>query len=477
MHWQDYWGALGARQRMGLLVGTIALVAALAVALLWLFRDPWIPLADQLDADRLAEVAQQLDRSSILYRVGVDGRSIEVAESSVGKARVATAANVTGIPSDIGLEMFKESDFSTTDFAQRINYQRALQGEIARTVHGISGVKAVRVHVILPEAGLFKREGARSSAAVTVTMRPGRVLAPAQVRGIQRLVVASVPQIRASDVVVLDDAGASLTRPGDSDAESATSALDVKRQVDQYLEAKLQRLLQDLVPNGVVSLSVDADIDPRQLRVTTEEPLSASAPQPGEHPTGVLSRERQSQRGQQASGAPSSPPTDAPRPESADWENEYKVGRRVEQALAAPGSIRRLSVAVVLQGAPRGVDASQIERLVGHAVGVAKSRGDSVDVLMMAADETTVVEKRTAPPVATVMDAAAASAPRLQSVAVVNTLGVLVVAVLLALGGALAWRQHAPRTPRGRAQRHRDLNEVTARVRQWLAEGSGHVHD
>jgi flagellar M-ring protein FliF len=474
MGWSDYWGALSARRRTGLLVGVAIIVAATAALAVWLLRDPYVPLASGLAPEGMNEVARDLERAKIPFRIGAKGDEILVARSDVGKARATAADTQAGWPPSVGLELFKEPDFSSTDFAQRINYQRALQGELTRTIQTIAGVRAARVHVILADPGVFKRDSAKARAAVSVTLKPGRQLTATQVRGMQRLVAASVPEIALEDVVVLDESGASLTRASGEQGEVASAQLDLKREADQYLAGKLTRLLQDLVPQGSASVSVDAKLDDRQLRVTTEEPIAARGSSDAQHATGVLVKERQSQRGRVSD---SSMPVDTIDGDSTDIEYEYTVGRRVEQALSAPGSIRRLSVAVALQGAPPDLSSAAVEQLVANAVGIDRARGDSVAVLLMPALHAitaTAAERPIAPPIAA---GAVERAPLLEWIHTVPQTWrweLIFGIAVLAFAVAAWWRtRSSPRSEEDRISEgaEPDAEAIATRVRQWLHEG------
>ncbi len=451
MIWSDYWNALSARQRLGLGAGTLLIAAATAGLAFWLLRDPYVTLAAGLNGAQTGELAHQLDGARLAYRVGEAGDAVLVARSDLGKARAAVAGSPLDAPASVGLELFKETDFSSTDFAQRINYQRALQGELTRTIETIAGVQRARVHVILADTGVFKRDATKASAAVSVTLQPGKVLAQSQVRGIQRLVAASVPDIRNDDVVVLDDTGTSLSRRAPRPEGDASSAqLELKREADQYLESKLARLLQELVPEGDASLSVDTTLDEKQLRVTTDEPISHASNDTG-RAAGVLVRERQSQRGHalgvvQVEG-------DAGE-DNTDVEYEYKVGNRVEQILSAPGSIKRISVAVALKGAPAGLTGAAVEDLVVHAVGVDRARGDSVAVLLLPA-----ASAPPAPPAAMPAAAAKPSTERDPPQRIWIAGACLLAASLLVLW----WRR-----PRSKPE---DVDAAVERVRRWLDEG------
>jgi len=481
MMWSDYWGALRSRQRIGLIFGAMLIVIAMFGVSVWLLHDPYVPLATSLSHDQLLEVTQSLDRAKLQYRIGDDGDAVTVSQSQLGKARAATASGQFGVPPSVGLELFKETDFSSTDFAQKINYQRALQGELTRTIQTISGVRSARVHVILADGGVFKRNAAKASAAISLALQPGKLLTPLQVRGIQRLVTASVPEIKIDDVVVLDESGTSLTRAiGEADGELSSAQLDLKRQADQYLESKLARLLQELVPHGTVSLSVDTVLDERQLRVTTEEPLGAHSTKDVEHVTGVVVKERQSRRGH----LPNLIPTggDAVDADDMDHEYDYTVGRRVEQVLSAPGSIKRISVAVALQEAPADFSSAAIEQLVASAVGIDRSRGDSVAVLLM--PNAGAIANARSSQATLEMPAKIGDDNRqkridpedfLQQHGLALTVAVLLAAILL----SVYWRFRLRAKTAAEnefADNKVDIDVMTAKVREWLKEGASNGH-
>jgi flagellar M-ring protein FliF len=471
MPWSDYWNALNSRQRAGLLTSVVVVAIGTVALASWLLHDPVVPLVSDIDGERLEELEQQLDRAKVAYHVADDGTAVLVARSLLGKARAAIDGHV-GAPPAVGLELFKETDFSSTDFAQRINYQRALQGELTRTIETLAGVRAARVHVILPEAGLLKRDSTRASAAVSVAMRAQQVLSAAQVRGIQRLIVASVPQIGLQDVVVLDETGRSLTRAAgteDVPGELSSVQLDLKREADQYLEGKLTRLLQDVAPQAVISTSVDAVLDERQVRVTTDEPIGHHKQKEGDAETGVLLKERQSERGRSASQNDAD--TDG---EANEHEYEYQVGHRMEQALSSPGSIRHLSVAVFLQGAPAGLSQQGVEQLVANAIGVDASRGDSVAVLLLPA---AALAPNAAPrPAVTGIEPPSHDA---NSTARLRALDhgwlIAAIAALVLLLALRLTRRRQSAAPPMLAGPQLDVDAVTLKVRQWLVEGNTHA--
>lgn len=455
----DFWATLGRLQRVGFIVGLLLIAALTVGAAAWSWRDPWVTIASSLPADRVVALQRELAREKLEFRVAEDGAAVEVRQSAAGRARAAAATGGVGLPPNVGLEIFKETDFSTTDFAQRINYQRALQGELTRTLQTMAGVRQARVHVVLPEGSVLKRSTARASAAVTLALVPGKTLSHGQVRGVQRLVAASVPEIKADDVVVLDESGASLARDASAgEGELSTSQLDLKRQVDGYLEAKLTRLLEEIAPGVQVTLSVDTVLDYKQLRVTVEEPIAVPAGKDAERPTGVVLKERQVQRVAGGNGASANPASI----DSTDLEFEYKVGHRVEQSILAPGTIKRVSVAVALHGAPSELVAASVEALVAHAVGIDRTRGDAVMVMMLGR----VVPSMAAMPAAP--EKVTSSAPP------ATLAGLSYVAVIAVLGLAGALVVAGLRRERAERAKSDKLVEIANQIRKWLAEEPSH---
>ncbi len=462
-----FWGSLSGAQRIGLGVGAAAIVALSLGIGVWAMRDVYVPLASNLGTDRLLSLGQQLDAQKVPSRVSEDGTAVEVPQAFLAKARLAAASADVRAGGNVGLEIFSDADFSMTDFAQKVNYQRALQGELARTILSLDGVRSARVHIVLAESGILRRSGTKASAAVFISTADGRALTGVQVRGIQRLVASSVPEISTEAVTVLNDSGASLTK-----GNAATDLIDhdhlvLKREVDEYLRLKLHRLLQDLAPNAQVTTSVDASLDMKQLRTVTDQPIAAPQADGNERAAGVMVRERQRQRtGGPAQGGSSAEPGD-----DSSFEYDYKVGNRSEQSVSMPGAIRRLSVSVAMRNGPPDLSSSALEQLVANAVGLDRGRGDTASVVVLAAAakgserlEETWVPSSAAPTAANERASArseplgptADSVPSSQLLAIGGSAALVLAGIVLMV---LAQRRKA---------RARQVEETTARVRRWL---------
>ncbi len=459
----SFWGELTSPQRAGLLAGAVLIVALSLGIGVWAMRDTYVSLATQLSPDRILALGQQLDAQKIPSRVSPTGDTIEVPQTLLSKARAAAAVSDAGAGGNVGLEIFADADFSMTEFAQKVNYQRALQGELARTIQGLSGVRSARVHIVLAETGVLRRSGTKASAAVFLSTTDGLPPSTAQVRGIQRLVAAAVPEITASAVTILGETGSSLSKAAPSGEAMDQDQMTLKRDVDEYLRQKLARLLQDIAPQSHVTVTVDASLDMKQSRTVTEQPIAAPQRDPETPPAGVLTKERQHQRSApEGRGEASS--TDGG---DSTSEYEYRVGNRSEQSVSMPGAIARLSVAVAVRGAPPGVTAATLEHLVANAIGLDKARGDTASVLLLPLGEPDIGVPLADKAMATSMPEPSRPSEMPQSThfewggKVAYAATVLVALLILSLA--------IFRLQRRRASARR-VQEVTAQVHRWLDE-------
>lgn len=378
---KDFWLSLERRARIGLIASVLLILTATALIGWWALRLDYQLLFSDLRPQDAQAMVSELERQKIPYRIGDDGNSILVDRALVHSTRLKLMGRDVPLHGAVGLELFNNADFGMTEFAQKINYQRALQGEITRTIQSMDEVRDVRVLLAMPEQGLFKQATARPKASVRLTLRPGRVLRPEQVTGIQRLVAASVPGLTVQDVTIVDQQGVALTRPsGDTDGEFQTARLDLKRDTEAYLTRKASDVLDRLLGPGKALASVDVSLNMDMMKVTTEDVVPAAG-RPGAQATGVIVKERETTRD---TGAPlDTRVSDAGpvgRGASAQREVDYAVGRRVEQVVSQPGSIRQIQVVAALRTPMDASDLDQLKKLVAAAVGASPERGDVVIV-------------------------------------------------------------------------------------------------
>ena len=480
---QTLWADMSAARKAGLVIGSAVVVGLTAALAYEVLKTDYVPVITQASPEKLATAVREIEKLKIPYRVGRDGGTIEVPADQLGRVKVGVAGAASG-GSSVGFEIFNNSDFSTTEFTQKVNYQRALQGELARTIASMDGIANARVHLVLADSGYSRRQQYRPTAAVTVAMQPGQQLVSSQIRGIQRLVAASVPDIKLTDIAVLDQAGEPLTKFSSGDgSEGQRWQLDLKREVDGYLEAKLKELLVHSDPMGEFSVSVDAALNLDDVKITQEDVLAPDDGRGGRS-TGVLVKERQSQRQEGAIGTaePASSPGAAG---SLTRESEYRVGRRVEQVATSPGGIERISVAVVARTATV-MDESRIRDLARHALGIKDDRGDAVAVVLLPASTETIVssEARATAPWPRSSDATAGGANAMPGGQ--GPLGRWVSAVLglMALALIALWvmgrRRHRESDAiesgtEAREPTSEEVDRIVQRVQSWLSEGKAHA--
>lgn len=468
----DTWQRFDQRSRIGLAFGVV-LIAAVTIwlAVLLLRTDYQVLFADLAPQDA-ATMTAELDKLKIPYRLSGDGNTILVPAAEVHRTRLKLVAKDVPLRGAVGLELFNSSEVGMTEFTQKVNYQRALQGELTRTILALEEVQTVRVHLVMAEQALFKKSVKQAKAAITIGMKPGRTLDPTQVAGIQRLVAASVPDIKVNDVTITDQQGVALTRnaPAGEEAVPGSAALEDKRAIETYLNQKIVAVLDRTFGAGQAIASTDVTLTHNHTKITTEKVLGKE----GEGDTqGVMVREKMSSRdvGGAAATEAEGKPVSAEKAGVTTHEADYQVGRRVEQVVAGAGAIGRVNVAVVVRGI---FDQQQLDRLtdvVALAAGINKARGDAVSVYSMAqvanvpstlVPLTTPAPLAVAPAEAVPAASAAATEGALRGQMLIAALG----GILLLAVAALGWRLRTPPAPAQLSfeQRRQLLNQVN----NWL---------
>jgi flagellar M-ring protein FliF len=372
----DWWNSLDLRRRITAGVAAACLLAGLLFAAWWAARPDMAALFSDLSPEDAAVIAGELDKQKVPYAVSAGGGTLLVERSQVHTTRLKLMARELPLHGAIGFELFNQSDLGMTEFMQKVNWQRALQGELTRTIAAFPQVRRVRVHLAMPEHGLFRQSTQAAKAVVNLALRERAALDPQQVQGIQRLVAAAVPGLSPAEVTVVDERGVALTRSASQDGAGSWQ-LDLKRDVESYLARKAAAVLEGAVGPGLAMASVDAALNLDQVRRTTEDIVGVPDAS-GAAVAGVLVRERESTRdapadAKNADGRP-------PRGASSQRDAEYQAGRRVEQVVSQPGSIRRLHVVAIVKTPLEPAQRAQLATLLGAAVGVAPDRGDTVVV-------------------------------------------------------------------------------------------------
>src|SRR5690606_3389042 len=302
----------------------------------------------------------------------------------VARARVTLAQQGLPDAGRPGLELFDQPSWGMTDFAQRINYRSALEGELERTIGKMRGVEGAQVHLAIQETRSFRTNYRPSEASVVLKLRSGASASPEMVQGIGHLVASSIDGIESGNVAVLDDAGRLLSAPAEAGSLTALTSRQIamQREVEQYLESKAEQLLTQFMGAGNARVQVAADLDFNRVERTTERL----------DPDGqVMAAEQRSEIVPGAEGGAA----------STTSTTEYQNSRVLETFSGAPGDLSRLSVAVLVndrlvpapegEGEPTVVartpeELQRIETLVRSAVGLNEQRGDLISVVSVPFD-------------------------------------------------------------------------------------------
>lgn len=356
-------------------LGTIAAVWGFAR---WGMTPEMVPVSAGLPIERIGEATQRLEESGIAYALDKGGTQISVAAADAAQARVLLAAEgLAGSADRPGFELFDQPAWGMTDFTQRVNYRRALEGELERTIGRMRTVEAAQVHLALQESSFLQGEEGSSEASVVLRLRSGSRAEDSVVEGIQFLVANAVEGMSPDHVSVLDDRGRLLSNPeGDSGVGLTSRQLQVRSQIERHLESKAEVLVTRMVGPGNASVRVSAELDFDQIDRTVE---SINADQQ------VVVQEDKSEiiPGSEEQGAG-----------SVSTNTTFETPRSVETVSRDGARLTRLTVAVVL--ADKRVEADDgtvtfeartpaeiqaVRDVVANAVGISAARGDAISVV------------------------------------------------------------------------------------------------
>jgi flagellar M-ring protein FliF len=385
-------GFLSPRQKRLLFIG-LPLILSVAYAAHRIYdRINYAPLFSNLSAQDGAAVVKELDAAKIPYVIAGGGTAIEVPSGLVHSTRLKLAGKGVPAGGGIGFEIFEKTPFGVSEFTQQVNYLRALQGELSRTINSLSAVQSSRIHLALPSRSNFLGQEEKPSASVVVDLRPGYHLSPDQVQGIVHLVASSVPKLSADKVTVIDSSGRPLKEIVPVAANSEAEKLNqLKLKHEQELERRIETMLDPVLGAGKVVVRASVQINPQETQMTKEQ----FDPQ-----NRVVRSQRQAvdDTGLKGGGVPgvqsNIPGGDGGRTASETGSKRssemvtYEVGRTTSRILEPRGQVQKLSVAVLVDGTyqqnsyiPRTKDEIEvIKGMVKRAVGFDADRGDEIEV-------------------------------------------------------------------------------------------------
>ncbi|WP_024560472.1 flagellar basal-body MS-ring/collar protein FliF [Franconibacter pulveris 601] len=432
----EWLNRLRANPKIPLMVAAAAAVAIIVAMVLWAKSPDYRVLYSNLSDQDGGAIVTQLTQMNVPYRFSDNGSAIMVPAENVHELRLRLAQQ--GLPKGgaVGFELLDQEKFGISQFSEQVNYQRALEGELARTIETLGPVKSARVHLAMPKPSLFVREQKAPSASVTLNLEPGRALDEGQISAVVHMVSSAVAGLPPGNVTLVDQGGHLLTQSNTAGRDLNDAQLKFANDVESRIQRRIEAILGPIVGNGNVHAQVTAQLDfankeqteeqyhpngdPSQAAVRSRQ-LNTSEQVGGAYPGGVpgaLSNQPapannapidapQQQNNAQANGQnnqqrtqTTSAANSGPRSTQHDETTNYEVDRTIRHTKMNVGDIQRLSVAVVVNyrqladGKPLPLTADQlkqIEDLTREAMGFSEKRGDTLNVVnspFTATDET-----------------------------------------------------------------------------------------
>ena len=395
------------------LAGTFVLVVSIVAGSAWWLNAPtYVLLFSDMDAESAQQVVTRLKSANIPYQLESGGRGIRVPQDKVDELRLELSAESLPASGRVGFELFDRTQFGATQFLEQVNYRRALEGEIARTIGTISEVSNARVHIAMGKDSLFG-EARPAKASVVLKLRGSRPPSAATINGIGNLVASSVEGLRPEAVVILDSFGRPLARPQDDEHDPmGTAQLERQQRLEREMSARVVALLEPVVGPDRVRVNVAIKLDPKSLEQTEESwdpntvvrSRQATADQANGTGIATVAGTRGNAPVTPDSPAPPQQAIAGPNSSRSSETTNFEVSRTTRHVIQPPGDVARLSVAVILdddQVAKQGQDGStqlvrkprtpeelqKIQALVAAAVGLETERGDHLTVENVSFDE------------------------------------------------------------------------------------------
>ncbi|MDI9279054.1 flagellar basal-body MS-ring/collar protein FliF [Pantoea sp. EABMAA-21] len=403
--------SLRSSPKIALAIAAAATLSVVIALVMWANQQSYSILLSNISDEDGGAIVAQLTQLNVPYRIDASSGAIRVPEGQVHEVRMKLAQQ--GLPKGgaVGFELLDQEKFGISQFSEQVNFQRALEGELSRTIENLGPIQSARVHLAVPKPSLFVREQKAPTASVSVNLINGRTLDEGQIVAITHLISSAVTGLAAENVTLVDQRGNLLTQSGMRGLQ--TSQLKYTNDIEFDYQQRIQRMLAPLVGENNVRAQVTAQIDFTQLEQTQEQY------QPNSDPQKMAIRSRQASQAEQGNnsgtgGVPGAlshqPPTpatapitqplgdsDSKRPAGQPFNNRndettnFELDRTLIHSKSSIGRIERLSVAVVINHLPQGEEGSvsamsdeqlaRLNTLVQEAIGYQATRGDSINIM------------------------------------------------------------------------------------------------
>lgn len=387
------WKTFSTSLKTGIIVLASGIIISLIVFLVFAGNPKYEPLFLNMPSEDMAKVVDKLKQDKVDYRIS--GSSILVPEDSVEELRLSVASSGSLPSNGKGFELFDESKFGMTDTETRIQYQRALEGELQRTIKGLDAVENVVVHLVMPESSVFIRDIEQARASITLKLKNNKKLLPEQVKAIVALVSGSVKNLPEQNVVVVDSnynyLSENLFNTDMTSTSSISNQQDTVKQFEFKIQENLQKMLEAVFGPDKVKVTVNAnlDFDSKQVSSIKYDPEGIIKSQNKiketitNGNTGITGSPIDNQTSNTIPAAGST--SVSTREEET---SNYNVGQVEEKVIRAPGQVRKMSTSVVIDGTLSDVSKASVVNIVTAVTGFDQNRGDLITVEGMPFDNT-----------------------------------------------------------------------------------------
>lgn len=406
IQFREFFKNLGPTKRLSVIAVMLIAVGAGAIMVLMASGRDYAPLFTNIPSDQMSTIISKLNEKNVPFQLRDEGKTITIPKELLHSTQMALMSEIGGPRmGSIGLEIFDKQEFGVNSYVQKINYQRALQGELMRAINTLTAVKQSKVILALPNKKTFLEEGGQPSASVVVELHQGKELSQEQIRGIRFLVANAVEGMDSDRVTVLDERGKMLSRQGAGSTAGSDDLLDLKNKVERDLEGRIETILARAVGQAKVVAKVDAtlnhrvisaveeSVDPDRTAIRSIQSEEESLDGARSNPSGVPGS-RANLPGAEDNAGTVGFKQDVKREMKTQNNEVSKTTRNVQERA---GNLERLSVAVVVDGTTQTVtkadgttetkyvprsaeDLKKFEDLVKNAIGFKAERGDTVRI-------------------------------------------------------------------------------------------------
>jgi flagellar M-ring protein FliF len=400
----------------------VAIIGGSVIGLSFIQKETYHTLFAGLSTEDASMIVAKLKEQKIPYKLGLGGNTISVPKEKVYDVRLMLASQ-NSLPggSGIGFELFDKTNYGMTEFMQNINYKRAIQGELSRTINQMPEVKASRIHLAIPEKTLFTDKEKEVTASVFLKLKPGKALSKDQVSGIVQLIAGSIENLKPENVSIIDSSGKILYKSGEANSPIVLSGqqFELQKGVEKRVEESIQSMLDKFIPASKSIVRANVELNLRKVERVEEEYLPGKSVVTNEK----KSREKAATQGAKVGGVPgvasNNPAVAAAKQEAPQKSNEsereesqvtYEVSKSVRKIIEPFGDIKKISVAIVLDGKYEKIkgakgeelkyiprtqkELSDVKNLIARAVGYNEERGDKIEVLNIPFEAENLVDEK-----------------------------------------------------------------------------------